>query len=144
MTDSTIYAIGLAKSYASYTLHATALSAETGELLTTHNIHSSIENGSEDFLTLSPPTSEDPHLVWVEKGVVKSVTLTPKLANKPRSLKGYSAARIADVGLLEHGIFVARKEDGAASVFKLNRNAIESIWDFADSVSRYILASITR
>jgi len=73
--------------------------------------------------------------VWIEKGIVKSVVLTPKLTNKYRSLKGSSNTRITDVGLSEHGLFVARKEDGAASVFKLNQNIIESIWDFADSVS---------
>ena len=103
--------------------------------MTTQNIPSSIANGSEDFFTLSPPTSEGPHLVWIEKGIVKSVVLTPKLTNKYRSLKGSSNTRITDVGLSEHGLFVARKEDGAASVFKLNQNIIESIWDFADSVS---------
>jgi hypothetical protein len=135
VTDSTIYAIGLAKSYASYTLHVTALSAETGELLTTRNIPSSIENGPGDFFTLSPSTSEDPRLVWIEKGVVKSVALTPKLTNKPQNLKGSTNARIVDVGLSEYGLFVVRKEDGSASVFKLNQDAIESIWDFADSVS---------
>jgi len=135
VTDSTIYAIGLAKSYASYTLHVTALSSETGELLTTRNIPSSIENGSDDFFSLSPSTSEDPRLVWIEKGIVKSMALTPKLTNKPQSLRGSTNARIVDVGLSEYGLFVVRKEDGSASVFKLNQNAIDSIWDFADSVS---------
>ena len=133
--DSTIYAIGLAKSYASYTLHVTALSSETGELLTTRNIPSSIENGSDDFFALSPSTSEDPRLVWIEKGVVKSVTLTPKFTNKPQSLRGSTNARIIDVGLSEYGLFIVRKEDGSASVLKSNQNAIESVWDFADSVS---------
>lgn len=136
--DSTIYAVGLAKSYASYTLHVTALSAETGELLTTRNIPSSIENGPDDFFTLSPSTSEDPRLIWIEKGVVKSMALTPGLGGKPQSLKGSSNAKIVDVGLSEYGLFVVRKEDGSASVFKLNQNVIESIWDFADSVSRHI------
>ena len=138
VTDSTIYAIGLVKSFASYTLHITTLSAETGELLTTRNIPSSIENGSDDFFTLSPFAPEGPRLVWIEKGVVKSVALTPKLTNKPQSLKGSINARIVDVGLSEHGLFVARKEDGSASVFKLTQNTIESIWDFADSVSRHV------
>ena len=103
--------------------------------MTTHHIHSSIANGSEDFFTLSPPSSEDPHLVWIEKGVVKSLALTQKLTNKPRSLKNTPSARITDVGLSEHGLFLSRKDDGTASVFKLKQNAIESIWDFADSVS---------
>ena len=66
---------------------------------------------------------------------MKSVALTPKLTSKPRSLKGSPSARITDIGLSEHGLFVARKEDGTASVFKLSQNVIESIWDFADSVS---------
>jgi len=141
VTVSTVYIIGLANSFASYTLHVTALSAETGELLTTRNIPSSIENGSGDFFTLSPSTSEDPRLVWIEKGVVKSVALTPKITSKPQSLKGSTNARIVDVGLSEYGLFVVRKEDGSASVFKLNQDVIESIWDFADSV-RYCIVSL--
>ena len=70
---------------------------------------------------------------------MKSVALTQKLTNKPQSLRGSTNARIVDVGLSEYGLFVVRKEDGSASVFKLNQNAIESIWDFADSVSYYII-----
>ena len=101
---------------------------------------SSIENGPDDFLTLSPSASEDPRLVWIEKGVVKSVALTPKLTNKPQSLKGSTNAGIVDVGLLEHGLFVVKKEDGSASVFRLNQNTIESIWDFADSVCSSIIS----
>ena len=66
---------------------------------------------------------------------MKFVTLTPKLANKPQGLKGSTNARIIDVGLSGHGLFVVRKEDGSASVFRLDQGAIESIWDFADSVS---------
>lgn len=135
VTDSTIYAIGLAKSFASYTLHVTTLSAEAGELLTTRNIPSSIQDGSDDFFALFPPTAEDPCLVWIEKGAVKSVALTPKLANKPQSVKGSKNAKIVDVGLSEYGLFVVKKEDGSASVLRLDRSTIESIWDFADSVS---------
>ena len=140
VTDSTIYAIGLAKSYSSYTLHVTALSAETGELLTTQNIPSSIENAPDDFFALSSPTSEDPRLVWIERGVVKSMALTQKLTNKPQSLRGSANTKILDVGLSEHGLFVVKREDGSASVFRLNQNNIELIWDFADSVSCRIVA----
>ena len=134
VTDSTIYAIGLAKSYASYTLHITTLSAETGELLTTQNIPSSIESALGDFFVLSSPTSEDPRLIWIEKGVVKSVVLTQKLTSKSQSLPGSTNTRILDVGLSEHGLFVVKREDGSASVFKLIQNTINHIWDFADSV----------
>lgn len=139
VTDSTIYAVGLAKSFASHTLHVTALSAATGELLTTQHIHSNIENGPNDFFTLSPSNSEDPRLIWIEKGVVRSVALTPKLANKPQSLRGSSNTQILDVGLSEHGIFIVRKEDGSATVFKLNQNTLEPVWDFADSVSWHVV-----
>ena len=141
VTDSTIYAIGLAKSYASYTLHVTALSAETGDLLTAQNIPSSIENGPDDFFALPPSTSEDPRLVWVEKGVVKSIALTPKLAKKPQSLRGSTNTKILDVGLSEQGLFVVKREDGSASVFRLNQNTIELTWDFADLVSPQMVAS---
>ena len=96
-------------------------SMETGELLTTRNIPSSIENGPNDFFALSPSTSEDPRLVWIEKGVVKFVTLTPKLGNKPQGLKGSANARIIDVGLSEHWLFVVRKEYGSASFFRLDQ-----------------------
>lgn len=103
--------------------------------MTTKNIPSGIQDGSDDFFALFPPTAEDPYLVWIEKGVVKSVALTPKLANKPQSVKGSTNAKIVDVGLSEYGLFVVKKEDGSASVLRLDRNTIEPIWDFADSVS---------
>ena len=66
---------------------------------------------------------------------MRSVALTPKLTSKPQSLKGSANTKILDVGLPEHGMFVVKREDGSASVFKLNKNTFEIIWDFADSVS---------
>ena len=84
----------------------TALSAETGELLTTQNIPSSTENGSDDFFT---PTSDHPRLVWIEKGIVKSVALTPKLMNKPQSLRGSADTKVLAIGLSEYGLFVFKK-----------------------------------
>ena len=93
-------------SYASYTLHVTALFAETGERLTTQNIPSSTENGSDYFFA---PTSDHHRLVWIEEGTVKSVALTPKFMNKPQGLRGSADTKVLVIGLSEYGLFVFKR-----------------------------------
>jgi ER membrane protein complex subunit 1 len=78
-------------------------------------------------------------VVWLDKGTVRSVDLTPQLDAKGSSTKGVTYKRVLDVGLAEHGQFVAIKEDGTGRVFKLERNeagegSIRGIWEFQKSV----------
>lgn len=132
VTPSAIYVVGLAKSFASYTLHVTSLSPSDGEVLSSANIPSSILDGLTGFLTL---TTESPHLIWLELGSIKTFPLVPTLKGKATTLKDAAYKQILDVGLNPYGRIVAIKADGSGSVIKLEGNGMKSIWDFEGSVS---------
>lgn len=134
VSGSTVYAIGRANSFASYTLHVTAISSTTGELLQSVHLPSSLGNSPADYFPLASPGEDSSQLVWLEKGVVKHVALTPKLAAKPTSISGSKYERIIDLGLGDKGFFVARKSDGSAYVYKLENAKLQRTWEFAGSV----------
>ncbi|KAI0651032.1 DUF1620-domain-containing protein [Trametes meyenii] len=136
-TPSTVYLLGLSKSFASYTLHVTSLSATTGELVADGNIPSSILTGLSDVAVLRDlklPELE-PHLVWLEDKAIKSFSLTPRLEAKPAILKGAAYKTIEDVGVSEYGQIVATKEDGSARVISLSSEGLKVIWEYADSAT---------
>ena len=137
-TPTTVYLVGLAKSFASYTVHVTALSATTGELLGTGHIPSSVANGMSDLFELRDVRNDQmaPRVVWIEGGSVRYFSLTPELKEKPMGLKGAVYKSIHDVGLSEHGQFVALKEDGTALVIRAVPEGFRQIWEFAESVCR--------
>ncbi|EIN05678.1 DUF1620-domain-containing protein [Punctularia strigosozonata HHB-11173 SS5] len=142
-SPNAIYLVGLAKSFAGYTLHVSALSPADGSLLASQPINSQVENGLTDFLYLASPSSSanrNPRLVWLEHATIRSVDLTPLLDAKGASTKGTAYKRIIDVGLAEHGQFVAIKEDGTGRVFRLDVNgagegSIKGIWEFQRSAT---------
>ncbi|CCM05286.1 uncharacterized protein FIBRA_07498 [Fibroporia radiculosa] len=136
-TSSTVYVIGLAKSFAAYTVHVSALSATTGELISSINVPSSIRDGLADFLTLRNVRDYNiaPHVVWLESESVRSFALSPELAAKPMMIKGADYKRILDVGLEDFGQIVALKKDSTAHVFALGKEGLKGIWEFAESVS---------
>lgn len=129
--------IGLAKSFASYTIHVTALSTATGELIVSANVPSSITNGLTDFFVLShlEQRQVQPRVVWLEGGSIRSFPLTPELKEKPMMIKGSEYKKILDVGLYDYGQFVAIKEDGAGRVVRLGEDGLKAVWEFAESVS---------
>ncbi|THH17682.1 hypothetical protein EW146_g3182 [Bondarzewia mesenterica] len=131
-THSTIYLIGVAKSFASYTLTVTTISPLTGEVLATADIPSSISDGPFGLISLQDVL---PRVVWLEAGSIRSVQLTPELKEKPASVKGAAYDRIIDVGLGGRGHFVALKSDGSGRVLKLDteRGGLKVIWEFSDS-----------
>ena len=136
LTDDAIYAVGAAKSIASYTLHASVLSPTTGELLTSANLPSNIANPLREFMVLTRHDTDSTHVIWLENGFIKSLVLTPKLSNKPSTVKGAGYAQILDVGLSDHGQLVATREDGASLVLKLEEDGLSltSTWEFKNSV----------
>jgi hypothetical protein len=146
-TPTTIYLIGLEKSTSSHTLHITALSATTGEVVATTRVPSNIAHGLNDIIALSHAnaSSADPVVAWLQQGVLFSFTLTPKLKGKPSSIKGSAYKSLMDVGLRDHGQFIAVKPDGSTRAFKLGTGGpgISSFWDFADSV-RFACYVLTR
>ena len=137
LTDDAVYAVGAAKSIASYTLHVSVLCPTTGELLTSANLPSSIANPLREFMVLTRHDTDSTHAIWLENGFIKSLVLTPKLSNKPSTVKGAGYAQILDVGLSDHGQLVATREDGASRVLKLEEDGLSltSIWQFENSVS---------
>ncbi|TFK33104.1 hypothetical protein BDQ12DRAFT_658417 [Crucibulum laeve] len=134
-TSSALYAIGLAKSTASLTLHVTSFSPATGELIHSTNIPSSIENPFAQFTTLTHPEVSIPRAVWLENGAVKSFGLVPKLTGKPVSVKGEEYEGISDIGLGEYGRLVGIKKDGSGKVLKLSNDGLESFWEFKESAT---------
>lgn len=143
-TPTTIYAIGLAKSLKSYTLHVTTLSASTGELITSIDIPSSITSGPSSVLPMSILQSQSEHqlaprIAWIEEGTLRSVQLSPELKDRPAVVKGATYRDIINIGLAEHGIFVAVKSDGSGRVVRLAEEGLKVIWEFAESVSRIAL-----
>jgi hypothetical protein len=137
ITPSTVYVVGLAKSFASYTLHVTSLSPSNGEVIASVHIPSSIAEGSSDILTLSSDTTTlHSRVVWLEAGAIRSVQLVPKLSAKPSFVQGSVYSKIIDIGLQRKGHFVALKTDDTSRVLKLDaEKGLEMIYEFPDSVS---------
>ena len=137
-TPKTVYLIGLTKSVASYTLYLTALSTETGEELSSAHVPSNISHGLLDLVPLRDlnDLSVTPVIAWLQQGELTSFPLTPDLKQKPTSAKGSAYSQLLDVGLRDHGQFVAIKPDGSSSALKLNKEGpgFKVVWDFADSV----------
>ncbi|KAF5347996.1 hypothetical protein D9757_014689 [Collybiopsis confluens] len=117
-TDEAIYVVGLASSFASYTLQITALSPTTGKVLSTTSVPSSISNGLDDFVVLSNA------IVWLESGVLKSLALTPSLKNKHVSLKNHSFEKITEIGLASQAAFVAVKSGGLGYLVTLEKGNV--------------------
>ncbi|KIK60873.1 hypothetical protein GYMLUDRAFT_96989 [Collybiopsis luxurians FD-317 M1] len=108
-TGEVVYVVGLASSFATYTLHVTSLSATSGQVLASTSIPSSISSGLDDFIVSSDS------IVWLENGVLKSFALSSSLKGKPVSIKG-PFERISDVGLGSQSMFVAVREDGSSQI----------------------------
>ena len=49
---------------------------------------SSIANPLREFMVLTRDDTDSTHAIWLENGLVKSLVLTPKLSNKPSTVKG--------------------------------------------------------
>ncbi|KZT08987.1 DUF1620-domain-containing protein [Laetiporus sulphureus 93-53] len=130
-TPSIIYIIGLAKSFASYTIHVTALSSSTGEVIASVPIPSSVHNGLTDFFAISSGTES--RVIWLEAGVIKSLSFMPELKEKPRDMSRTLYKSIKEIALSAHGLFIAIKETESASIIRLDKKGLQEIWEFTDS-----------
>jgi ER membrane protein complex subunit 1 len=142
-THDTVYAIGLVKSIASYSLYISAISAADGIEKASAHIPSAIYNGLTDFLVLSDITSGDPLIVWLEfsasapkQSQIRFANLNPEMRGQPKALKGATFKKILNIGLNEFGYFVALREDGSAMALKMDRDSrgVSLIWEFEESV----------
>ncbi|CDO75706.1 hypothetical protein BN946_scf184493.g4 [Trametes cinnabarina] len=136
-TRSAVYLLGLAKSFASYTLHVTSISPITGELVASGNVPSSVLSGFSDVVVLRDVKEPelDPRLVWLEDKAIKSFPLSPSLKAKPAVLKGATYKSVQDVGVSDYGQFVAVQEDGSGRVIRLSSEGLKVIWEYADSAT---------
>lgn len=134
LTPSALYLVGIAKSTESYTLHVTSLVPETGELITSANIPSSIKDPMSDFFVLSGGISDNNRIVWLEQGSLKHVPLVPKLNSKSVPVKNAEFQHLVDIGLTDNGHIIAIKTDGTARIVKLVENGIKSVYEFQDKV----------
>ncbi|ESK86134.1 duf1620 domain-containing protein [Moniliophthora roreri MCA 2997] len=132
VSSDAIYVVGLASSFASYTLHVTALSPATGEVLATAHIPSTVADGLNDFITLSSSTGE-PYLLWLESNSIKHLPLTPSLGGKASSYRTSMFRKLVNIGLESQGMFVGIKIDGTAQALKLQNDGVKLVWDFEDS-----------
>jgi ER membrane protein complex subunit 1 len=143
------YLLGLAKSVKSFTLHATSFSTQTGTLIASRNVPSSLSPTSPTalpsnaFLTLNivnttASPSVPPLVLWLESNSLRSFALNPDLTGKPGGFKGITYKELVDVGLgEEYGMFVAVQGDGSGKVVKLSaekEGGVKGIWEFAESV----------
>ncbi|KAK2462583.1 hypothetical protein APHAL10511_005401 [Amanita phalloides] len=129
-TSSAVYTIGLAKSFASYTLHVTALDSSTGRVLNDvhipSNIAAAIPNACPTcahwhgiLLSLHVPHEYRPRMAWIEDGRIKSKALTPGLDGPVSTVKNHVFDRIVDVGLSDYGYFVALGKAEPPRVMKM-------------------------
>jgi len=134
----TVYVVGLAKSYASYTLHVTTLSATTGEVIASVNIPANIKDGQSKFVAFSssPGPTTTACVAWLEDSVLKAALLTPDLKGQVLGLPGVKYDSISDFGLSTNGQFLAITTGGAAHVMHLDAStsSLRPIWEFADIV----------
>jgi len=148
MTDSsTVYVVGLAKSFASYTLHATTLSTATGEVIASVNIPANIKDDQSTFVAFSSSSgpSATQAVAWLEDGTLKAAMLTSDLKGQIMGLPGVKYDSIRDIGLSNNGQFLAITAGGAAHVMHLDSRAssLQPIWEFPDVVcSTFVLVLI--
>lgn len=135
-TESTLYLVGLTKSFKAYTLHVVALDSSTGTTISSSAISSTI-NGPSDFIALTSSRTPQPILTWLEDGYIKSVVLTPEVKSKPRTIHDDAYKEIKDVGIADAGIVVALKRDETSHVIRIDKAAqgVQKVWEFANSVS---------
>ncbi|CAA7264034.1 unnamed protein product [Cyclocybe aegerita] len=137
LTPTTLYAVGLAKSIASYTLHVTSLSPATGEVITSSNIASSIVDPLTQFTVLARPDLAKPVALWLEQGALRYVGLSPNLKEKAKPIKGANYASIIELGLEQHGQAVVVRQDGSSFVLRLDGDVgyAKAVWEFEDSAT---------
>ena len=120
-TPYAVYVVGVSKSVASYTLHITALSSSTGQVLDDVNVPSSISNPVSDMIMLSlhVPHQYSPRIAWLGNGKIKSKALTPDLKNPVGNVKNAEFDKLLDIGLSGYGHFVGLKKGEPARVLKM-------------------------
>ncbi|KAG6816901.1 hypothetical protein H0H87_001854 [Tephrocybe sp. NHM501043] len=142
-TPAAVFVVAFARSTKSLTLHVTALNPQTGALLHSREVPSSVQH-LHTFAVLSSSVSDStkvPHVTWIEDGILKTFKLTPELDTNPgpvifkrktQSIAAYE--RVLDVGLALSGNAVAVASDGSATLLGLVDGNVEGIGALASPV----------
>jgi hypothetical protein len=142
LTDSKLYAIGFAKSTASYTLHVTVLNPSTAEVLRSYNVPANILNPWRESAVIVHPTFAHPVAVWLEGGVLRYVPLGLNPKEKPISAGGSGYVQIKDVGLNGQMVVIRKNGLGIVMRFEDDRITTKRLWEFEDAVRLPCLSTI--
>ncbi|KAG6861505.1 hypothetical protein C0995_015932 [Termitomyces sp. Mi166 len=134
-TPSALFVVAFTRSSTTLSLHITVLEPQTGFVLRSQGVPSSVKH-LHTYTVLSSSTFETnhPHVAWIENGLLRSFKLTVELDAKPaavifkRKMQRMAAyERILDLGLSLSGSTVAITDDGSATLLSLNRDNVEGI-----------------
>jgi hypothetical protein len=122
-------------------LHLTSLSASTGKEIASTHVSSAVSHGLKDVIALrhSNHSNTNSIVAWLQQGTLRTFKLTPDLKGKPTSVKGWPSYKsFKDIGLKDHGQFIAIKLDESSWAYKLTKDnsGLVPFWDFADSARR--------
>ncbi|CAE6434911.1 unnamed protein product [Rhizoctonia solani] len=138
LSPSSIHVVGLSKTDA-YALTVTSLDRQTGALLSESQIPSKITRGMRDVFVVKTRDTKAPAVVWFEKhaGTLNSVVLGGEIISPEQVSTKIKFAKVHDVQLEEHGLFVTETKDQLPYVFGMHSTGLTQEWDFDDSaVSR--------
>ncbi|KAG6865380.1 hypothetical protein C0991_003083 [Blastosporella zonata] len=140
-TSTAVFVIAFARSTTSLTLHITVLDPQTGALLNSREVPSSIQH-LHTYTVLSNSNTELPHVVWIEDGSLKAFRLNPELNGSPtpivfkRNTQSTAAyERILDVGLALSGNAVVVASDGSATLLVLMDGSVQGVGALAPPVN---------
>lgn len=141
LATNTVYAIGVTKTAAaSHTLHVTTLNVTTGEVIHSANIGANIADPWKESATVLNPSLQLPVAVWLEKGTLRYVSLTPTLNGKPKSARGSGFVGIIDVGAGSRGQIVAVRQGGLGVLYRLDgeQTSATVVWEYEDAVCGHL------
>ncbi|KAI6097855.1 hypothetical protein F5141DRAFT_1011125 [Pisolithus sp. B1] len=135
-TSDAVYAIGLAKSKTTYTLHVTTLSVASGSTIASVSIPANLATDTPGFVLLeappSPLSTPGPCLTWLESSSIRAAVLTPGLKGQVQILPGVNYTHIQDIGLAGAGQFIAFAQSGSAHVMRYDGESLQLMWEFTD------------
>ncbi|KAJ1304145.1 hypothetical protein OPQ81_008545 [Rhizoctonia solani] len=134
LSQTSIHAVGLSKTDI-YALTVTTLDRQTGALLSQRPIPSQITRGMRDVFVFNTRDTKAPAVVWFEKptGTLHSVLLDDEALTASKASTHIKFAKVHDVQLEQHGLFVAETKDELPYVFGMHSTGLKQEWDFDDS-----------
>jgi len=120
------------------------LNASTGEVIHSANIGANIADPWKESVTVLNPSLQLPVAVWLEKGTLRYVPLTPTLNGKPKSARGSGFIRIIDAGVGRRGQVVAVRQDGLGVLFQLDgeQTSATVVWEYEDAVCGHLCIDV--